>query len=182
MHTGIHPKTDNTIHIVYENLNGLSLWFPNNNKITLAKVFMKSVNADCYLGTENKSQWKLLSYQQQLSQGFINTNKTNDITSHNTYTQSQQGGTSILLFDMLVSYGKKLQSDKLGCWCSVELEHDDGRVVRILVAYHSNISNKVQLNASYNQQKHYFCSIGDYCCLLDIFKADLDALLQEWHM
>ena len=64
-----------------KNFNGLTPWYPTNDKITLAQTFLKRAAADCYIGVECRAQWDMLRPTQQLTSIFKSEAPVKAITS-----------------------------------------------------------------------------------------------------
>ena len=116
----IHKKSSGSVRLVYENSNGFTPWFPNNDKLALAKTFLNNVSADCYVSVETRAQWDMLHPAHQLKSIFQSDKPVKAVTAHNTneaVTRAQEGGTAIIMFDRIATLATNPTSDSLGRWC-----------------------------------------------------------------
>ena len=116
----IHKKPNGSVRLVYKNTNGLTPWNPNNDQISLTKTFLKNISADAYISTETRAQWDMLHPTQQLKLIFQSDKPVKTITSFNkgeAITRSQEGGTSMIMFDRMATLAVSPYSDPLGRWC-----------------------------------------------------------------
>ena len=179
----IHKKTSGSVRLVYENFNGFTPWYPTNDKITLAKTFLKHVAADCYIGVECRAQWDMLRPTQQLTSIFQSTVPVKAITSFNkgeAVTRAQEGGTALIMFDRMASLSARSHRDHLGRWCWTTFQGKNNSTTRLMVAYRPCISKHSSLHTVYAQQRRYFRRNGDNRCPVIIFREDIDKILTKW--
>ena len=179
----IPKKGQGSVRLVYENFNGLCPWRPHNDKLTLIKSILKQINADGYLGVESRANWSILPPKSQLRHIFSGDTPVRTLTSHNTHEKimrAQEGGTAIIAFDKLALSISSSSSDPLGRWCSISLNDKNDNTTHIMVAYQAPKTPCSHIKATYNQQKRYSKSTGNFRCPKKNFRADLDKILTEW--
>ena len=160
----ILKKANGSVRLVYENSNGLTPWIPNNDKLVLAKAFLKNVSADCYISVETRAQWDMLHPAHQLKSIFQSDKPVKIITAHNkneTITRAQEGGTALIMFDRMATLAMNSNSDSLGRWCWTTFEGKNNSTTRLMVAYNPCKSKNTRLKTVYSQQRRYYRSIGD---------------------
>ena len=92
----LNKKEDGTTRLVFENFNGLAAWKPRNDKIIMARKFLRRIKADLYAGTECRAQWDLLNDGSQLKKLFQSEVAARTVTAHNEHEddmRAQEGGT-----------------------------------------------------------------------------------------
>ena len=179
----IHKKLSGSVRLVYENSNGFTPWFPNNDKLTLAKTFLNNVSADCYISVETRAQWDMLHPAHQLNSIFQSDKPIRTVTAHNkneAITRAQEGGTAIIMFDRMATLATKSSSDPLGRWCWTTFEGKNNSITRLMVAYNPCKSKNTRLKTVYSQQRRFYRSKGDNRCPRVIFREDLDRILARW--
>ena len=163
----IPKKGSGSIRLIYEKFNGLCPWQPHNDKITLIKSILKETAADGYLGVESRANWPLLPSKCHLKHIFAGNTPVCTVESYNTYEQivrAQEGGTAIITFDKLALSIHSSYSDPLGRWCSISIKDKNNNLTHIMVAYQAAKTPCSHLKATYNQQKRFFRSKGDFRC------------------
>ena len=178
-------KGDGTTRLVFENFNGLAAWQPRNDKIILARKFLRRIKADGYAGAECRSQWDLLNNGSQLKQLFQSEVATRAVTAHNEHEddmRAQEGGTGMVVFDQLAGliHQSGVDLTGLGRWCWFTLKGKHKHVTRIITAYQPCRSNKSRLSTVYSQHRRYYRVRGDMRCPRAIFRADLGKALKRW--
>ena len=111
------PKQEGMTRMVYENFNGLAPWHPENEKITLAKRYLRKIKADCYTGVECRAQWDMIKPKHQLTEIFSTGVPIRTSTSYNKHEaviRNQEGGTALMMFGQMAREVKTTGSDILG--------------------------------------------------------------------
>ena len=136
----LNDKRDGYTRIAFENWNGLAPWKIRNDKIILARKFIRQIKADAYAGAESRAQWDLLKHKCQLQQLFQTEVSTKAITAHNVHeddSRSQEGGTGMVVFDQFASLIHSTGIDRtgLGRWCWILVKGKHNHRTRIITAY-----------------------------------------------
>ena len=152
----VHKKSSGSVRLVYENSNGFTPWVPNNDKLTLAKTFLRNVSADCYVSVETRSQWDMLHPSHQLRSIFQSDRPLRTVTAHNkseAVTRAQEGGTALIMFDRMANLATSSNSDPLGRWCWTTFKGKNNSVTRLMVAYNPCKSENTRLKTVYSQHR-----------------------------
>ena len=136
----LNDKRDGYTRIAFENWNGLAPWKIRNDKIILARKFMRQIKADAYAGAESRAQWDFLKHKCQLQQLFQTEVLAKAITAHNLHEDdyiSQEGGTGMVVFDQFASLIHSTGIDRtgLGRWCWMLVKGKHNHSTRIITAY-----------------------------------------------
>jgi len=127
---------------------------PESDKILLSKLFVKQVLADCYIEVECRAQCDILHNAHQLSTILQSDRPLETITSHNKIeatTHTQEGDTTMLLFDCMTTLASKPYNDPLGRWCWTTFEENNS-ITRLMVAYKPCKSAPERFYTVYAQQ------------------------------
>ena len=181
----IGRKKEGYSRIIFENFDGLAPWKHTNDKLDIAKRFLKRYEDDFYAGTECRDQWDLLYNKQKLTNLFKTECAIFTVTAHNIHEQisrSQEGVTAMMMFDNLASVVKEKGVDKsgLGRWCWMLIQGKNNHRTRLITAYQPCRCNKKANSAVYAQQRRYHRLENDFRCPIFIFKNDLLQQLETW--
>ena len=181
----LNKKEDGTTRLVFENFNGLAAWKPRNDKILMARKFLRRIKADLYAGTECKAQWDLLNDGSQLKKLFHSEVAARTVTAHNEHEddmRAQEGGTGMVGFDQLAGliHTSGVDTTGLGRWCWFTIKGKHNHITRIITAYQPCRSKNKQLHTVYSQHRRYYRSRGDDRCPRLIFRTDLAKALGKW--
>ena len=181
----LNDKRDGYTRIAFENWNGLAPWKIRNDKIILARKFIRQIKADAYAGAESRAQWDLLKHKCQLQQLFQTEVSTKAITAHNVHeddSRSQEGGTGMVVFDQFASLIHSTGIDRtgLGRWCWMLVKGKHNHSTRIITAYQPCRSSHTRLHTVYNQHRRYYRSRGDHRCPRQIFRESLIKQITYW--
>ena len=193
---GIHgnkitPKKFGFTRIAFENVNSLGVGAKSqfNNefrKVTRIKQLARQLELDILGHAETRANWPLLHHHRQLSQLFQSDTQLRTVTGHNSheqYSTTQEGGTSLMAFDEIATKVTSTSSDEtgLGRWCSMLFEGKEGYKCRVITAYQPCKQPKNgHYSTTYNQHRRYFRKRKVKTCPRELFRVHLLKDLTSW--
>ena len=156
-------KADGTVCLIYENVNGFKNQISGNEKVDRAKEIHSKLEVDIVAYCEHKLNMKHKKNYNSFNQLFKGGEAAvQSVVAHNVHEnigQTQQGGTSLLLFGHLT---EQLDHDKsgkddtgLGQWLVITLKGDEVRT-RIVCGYNPCGSRKLDSSTTYQQHRRFW--------------------------
>lgn len=181
-------KSEGTVRLIYENVNGLNTQLCDNDKVERMKDLHDELEIDVAAYCEHKINYKHKKNVNGFNQLFKGGEAAiQSIAAHNVHEnvgRIQQGGTSLLLFGYLTQHLDSNESGKdptgLGRWSVMTLQ-GEGMRTQIICGYNPSGNNKINSGTSYQQQQRFLITTHqDLTCPQKKFYEDLTAQLSKW--
>lgn len=190
------PKEDDTIRMILNNVNGLSLFYDEGEKIGNIEATRRKYGADVYFCVENWIQWDMASSTQKFEDLFgigeeracsVGFNRNDRLSGKGKDGKTQPGGTSILVTGRASGYASqsRMDEDFLGMWCSMRLGTETNATY-LCCAYNPPESTKYRDQPShrtytvYSQRRRVLRGKGIETDPILYFREQLVKQLLEW--
>ncbi len=167
------PKPEGVTRLIYENPNGFNTQISYNEKIEKAKEIIDELEVDVVAHSEHKINCahkdNINGMGQMFNGGKVEIRTQTGHNVHENMSRMQQGGTSLLLFGLLIDQYNFKDSGKddsgLGRWVVMRFQGSNEIVTCIVCGYNPCVTNRKATRSTYQQYKRYFIQKeSDHTC------------------
>ena len=188
-------KPEDTVRLVYENVNGLRAQLDGNEKLEKIRTVLGDLEADAFAITEHRNNLQhKLNRRNGLPQLFFSGDiLVRGIWASNKHENTEpfldkrctEGGTGLVAFGELASHlnmeASGYDATGLGRWSFMEFKGSEGHSTMVLCGYVPCKNNRDDSSTTYQQHRRYFANVEHRDDEpRSRFLKDLKSILSQW--